>query len=350
MGSDAGRTQVRGTLKIAWGLTALTVAGVVLLGFNLTARSWQGVRQKRDESRGAPSAAANEVAALGVNASLAGAQLFPADNPWNTPIDHLPVDERSADYIASIGRDVHLHPDFGKSNDGVSPGIPYVVVSGDEPRRPVRFRWADESDIALYPIPSNAPIEGGPKSAGDRHLLILDRTNSKLYELYGARKSGSIWEAGSGAVFDLLSNNLRPAGWTSADAAGLPILPGLVRYDEVVEQREIRHALRFTAKTTRRAYVYPARHWASTHTDTKLPPMGLRVRLKAAYDISGFPPAAQVILKALKKYGMLLADNGGSWFITGAPDSRWIDDELGALKRVKGDDLEVVQTENIVVP
>ena len=350
MGRDAKDIQVRGSFKIALGLMALTVAGVMVLGFSPTASSWQGGRLKLDESQQASTSAASRGAALGVNASLAGAQLFPSDNPWNTPIDHLPVDERSADYIASIGRDVRLHPDFGKSKDGMSPGIPYVVVSGDEPRYPVRFQWADESDPALYPIPSNAPIEGGPKSVGDRHLLVLDRTNSKLYELYGARKVGGIWEAGSGAVFDLRSNNLRPAGWTSADAAGLPILPGLVRYDEVVEQREIRHALRFTAKSTRRAYVYPARHWASAHTDGKLPPMGLRVRLKAAYDISGFPPAAQVILKALKKYGMLLADNGGSWFITGAPDSRWDDDELGALKRVKGDDLEVVQTENIVAP
>lgn len=341
---------MRGTLKIVCGVTAVAVAGAVLLGFNLTASSWQGVERTRNKSQEESSAAPEKHIALGVNASLAGLQLFPADNPWNSAIDHLPVDQHSAEYIASIGRDAPLHPDFGKSHDGVSPGIPYVVVSGDEPRRPVRFRWTDESDPALYPIPSNAPIEGGPNSTGDRHLLIVDRTHRKLYELYGARKSGNVWEAGSGAVFDLLSNNLRPAGWTSADAAGLPILPGLVRYDEVVEQREIRHALRFTARTTRRAYVYPARHWASSRTDAKLPPMGLRVRLKAAYDISGFPPAAQVILKALKRYGMLLADNGGSWFITGAPDNRWNDDELGALKRVKGDDLEVVQTENIVAP
>lgn len=350
MGKLVKEAKVRGTPRIALGLMSLAVAGVVLAGFNLTAGSWQGAQKTRKKSPDAYSPAPEKRGALGVNASLGGAQLFPADNPWNSPIDHLPVDERSADYISSIGRDAHLHPDFGKSKDGVSPGIPYVVVSGDEPRRPVRFRWAGESDPVLYPIPSNAPIEGGPNSGGDRHLLILDRTNSKLYELYGARKAEDVWEAGSGAVFDLLSNNLRPAGWTSADAAGLPILPGLVRYDEVVEQREIRHALRFTAKTTRRAYVYPARHWASAHTDAKLPPMGLRVRLKAAYDISDFPPVAQVILKALKKYGMLLADNGGSLFITGAPDSRWDNNDLAALKRVKGDDFEVVQTENIVAP
>ena len=330
------------TLVVLSGAIGLALASVWLVGLP------SGVAEDSSAPHGKPQEGAAR--ALGPNASLAGVQIFPPDNPWNVPIDHLPVDEHSANYLASIGLEAHLHPDFGKSSDGQSPGIPYVVVSGDQVRRPVRFEWPDESDPGLYPIPRDAPIEGGPNSGGDRHLLILDRTNSKLYELYGARKSEDGWEAGSGAVFDLLSNNLRPAGWTSADAAGLPILPGLVRYDEVVEQREIRHALRFTAKTTRRAYVYPARHWASAHTDAKLPPMGLRVRLKAAYDISAFPPAAQVILKALKKYGMLLADNGGSLFITGAPDSRWDNNDLAALKRVKGDDFEVVQTENIVAP
>lgn len=287
---------------------------------------------------------------FGPNARLRGVQLFPPDNAWNAPIDHLPVDERSADYIAGIGADAPLHPDFGKSSDGQSPGIPYVVVSGVQERRPVRFQYRDESDVELYPIPADAPIEGGPRSEGDRHLLVLDRSNLRLYELFGARKTGDVWQAGSGAIFDLRSNQLRPAGWTSADAAGLPILPGLVRYDEAVEQAEIRHALRFTARMTRRAYVFPARHWASQRTDENLPPMGLRVRLKASYEVSGFPPPVQVILRALKKYGMLLADNGGNWFITGAPDSRWNDEELAALKRVQGKDLEVVQTENIVTP
>jgi hypothetical protein len=276
--------------------------------------------------------------------------LFPADNPWNTPVDHLPVDEHSGDYLASIGLEAHLHPDFGESSDGCSPGIPYVVVDGKQPKFPVRFQWPEESDPGLYPIPPDAPVEGGDNADGDRHVLIVDRDNRRLYELFGVRKSGDIWQASSGAIFDLRSNQLRPAGWTSADAAGLAILPGLVRYEEAVEQREIRHALRFTAKVTRRAYVFPARHWASRHTDPKLPPMGLRVRLKVDYDINGFPASAQVVLKALKRYGMILADNGGNWFITGAPDSRWNDDELAALKRVRGKDLEVVETGNLVTP
>ena len=300
------------------------------------------------QSGGSSNAAGKTSEALGPNVSLAGVQLFPPDNAWNTPIDHLPVDKRSADYIASIGLDAPLHPDFGKSSDGFSPGIPYVVVSASQPRFPVRFQYPEESDPGLYPIPPDVPIEGGPTSEGDRHALILDRSGGTLYELYGVRKMGDVWQAGSGAIFDLASNALRPAGWTSADAAGLPILPGLARYDEVVEQREIRHALRFTAKVTRRAYVFPARHWASRRTEEKLPPMGLRVRLKASYDVAHFPPPVQVILKALKKYGMLLADNGGNWFITGAPDARWNDDELAPLKKVKGKDLEVVQMENIV--
>ena len=328
---------------------SIAAGSLLVLVLSLNARSWQGPPEPPEKSRGASPASA-ERGALGPNASLAGVQVFPTDNAWNAPIDHLPVDAHSAEYIASIGLEAHLHPDFGKSSDGQSPGIPYVVVSGDQPKSPVRFQWPDESDLGLYPIPPDAPIEGGAGADGDRHMLIVDRTHGRLYELFGARKTGDVWQAGSGAIFDLRSNQLRPAGWTSADAAGLPILPGLVRYDEVVEGREIRHALRFTAKATRRAYVHPARHWASRRTDAKLPPMGLRVRLKASYDISRHPATVQVILTALKKYGMLLADNGGNWFITGAPDGRWNDDELAALKRVKGKDLEVVQTENIIAP
>ena len=330
-------------------VSAFAAGSLLVLVLSLSARSWQGSPEPPNKPRG-ESSATTERTASGPNASLAGVQIFPTDNAWNTPIDHLPVDAHSAEYIASIGLDAPLHPDFGKSSDGQSPGIPYVVVSGDQRKSPVRFQWPDESDLGLYPIPPHAPIEGGAAADGDRHMLIVDPAHGRLYELFGVRKTGDVWQAGSGATFDLGSNQLRPAGWTSADAAGLPILPGLVRYDEVVEGREIRHALRFTAKTTRRAYVHPARHWASRHTDAKLPPMGLRVRLKASYDFSRFPAPAQVILAALKKYGMLLADNGGNWFITGAPDSRWNDDELASLKRVKGKDLEVVQTENIIAP
>lgn len=332
-------------------LTLATIAVAACLGTFLGVSRKGGASSPAGESFTADTnAKTSKSEEFGPNAPLTGVQLFPPDNAWNTPIDHLPVDERSADYIASIGADAPLHPDFGRSSDGQSPGIPYVVVSGGQERRPVRFQYRDESDVELYPIPADAPIEGGPQSEGDRHLLVLDRSNLRLYELYGARKTGDVWQAGSGAIFDLRSNQLRPAGWTSADAAGLPILPGLVRHDEAVEQGEIRHALRFTARMTRRAYVFPARHWASQRTEENLPPMGLRVRLKASFDVSAFPAPVQVILRALKRYGMLLADNGGNWFITGAPDSRWNDEELAALKRVKGKDLEVVQTENIVVP
>lgn len=281
---------------------------------------------------------------LGVNASFGGQRLFPDDNAWNTPIDHIPVDPNSDRYIASIGADQPLHPDFGTVWNGKPWGIPYVIVPGDQPKVPVSFDYADQSDHELYPIPPNPPIEAGE----DRHLLMYDRDNGRLYELFNLRWEGGGWRAGSGAVFDVDSNALRPAGWTSADAAGLPILPGLVRYDEVMEQKEIRHALRFTARVTRRAYVHPARHWASRRTEPELPPMGLRVRLRASYDISGFPPPAQVILRALKRYGMILADNGGNWYLSGAPHPKWPDDAIDTLKRVKGKDFEVIRIGNIV--
>jgi hypothetical protein len=282
---------------------------------------------------------------LGVNASLRGWRAFPDDNAWNTPIDHLPVDANSDKYVASIGVGANLHPDWGNKPEW---GIPYVVVSGNQPRVPVKFEYGDESDHEPYPIPANPPIEGGPDSNGDRHILMIDRDNWKLYELFSVRYKNNQWTAGSGAIFDLKSNALRPAGWTSADAAGLPIFPGLVRADEVFEQKEIRHALRFTCKQTRRAYVFPARHWASRSNDPNLPPMGMRVRLKADYDITKFSPSMQVILRALKKYGMILADNGSNWFVSGVSDPRWNGDELNSLKKIKGRDFEVVQMGNVV--
>ncbi len=280
---------------------------------------------------------------LGPNASLHGYRPFSADSPWNTPIDKLPVDGKSRTFIESIGADKPLHPDFGAPYEGAPLGIPYVVVAGTQPKVSLTFEYADESDPGPYPIPPDAPIEGGPKADGDRHVLVLDRDNEKLYEVFAAFPAGKGWRAGAGAVFDLKSNKSRPAGWTSADAAGLPIFPGLVRYDEVMEQKEIRHALRFTVQKTQRGYVPPATHYASKSKNSSLPPMGLRVRLKADYDISKFPEAAQVILRCLKIYGMILADNGGDWFISGAPDDRWDDEALGAIKRVKGSDLEAVQ-------
>lgn len=281
---------------------------------------------------------------LGINATLQGRRPFPDDNPWNTPVDRMPLDPNSNALIASIGLTKGLHPDFGANYNGGPFGIPYVVVSGNTPGVRVTFDYADESDSGLYPIPPGAPVEGGASSGGDRHVLVVDRDHWKLYELFAAYPvpRSHDWTAGSGAIFDLGSNALRPAGWTSADAAGLPIFPGLVRYDEVVEQGVIRHALRFTVQTTRRAYVSPARHYASGDTSPNLPPMGMRVRLKASFDITGFPPSARVILQALKTYGMMVADNGGDWFISGAPDARWNDAELNTLKQVAGSNFEVV--------
>jgi hypothetical protein len=275
-------------------------------------------------------------------------EIFPADNPWNQDISKLPVHPKSRDYVASIGADRPLHPDFGTVWNGAPNGIPFVVVSGDQPKVPVTFEYDDESDPGPYPIPPDAPIEGGPKSDGDRHVLVIDYHNKRLYEMFSSYPARNGWKAASGAIFDLTSNKLRPAGWTSADAAGLPVFAGLVRYDETVEDKEIRHALRFTVRRSQRAYIPPATHFASRSRDENLPPMGLRMRLKADYDISGYPPVAQTILKALKKYGMLVADNGGDWFISGAPDPRWDDDALRTLKRVKGSDFEAVETGAIV--
>ncbi|MBI3923053.1 MAG: hypothetical protein HY318_16655 [Armatimonadetes bacterium] len=288
--------------------------------------------------------------ALGIGVSLQGKRIFPADNPWNRDISKDPVDPNSETLIAGIGPDKHLHPDFGTFWNNAPSGMSYIVVPGNQAREPVRFEYADESDPGPYPIPPEAPIEGGANAPADsdRHVLVIDRDNWKLYETWQSFKEGNGWKAGSGAVFDLNSNKLRPAGWTSADAAGLPIFPGLVRYDEVVEQKAVYHALRFTCRKTCRGYVSPARHWASRSHDSNLPPMGMRVRLKASYDLSRFPATVQVLLTALKKYGLILADNGGDWFISGAHDPRWNDEELSALKRVKGGDLEVVRMEEIV--
>ena len=286
---------------------------------------------------------------LGAGASLNGKRLFPADNAWNRDVSAEPVDPNSANLIASIGLNTTLHPDFGTVWNGAPNGIPYVVVSGSQTKVPITFTaYGDESDPGPYPVPADAPVEGGPNGTGDRHVIVIDRDNWKLYELYRAFPSGSGWSAESGAVFDLGSNALRPAGWTSADAAGLPIFPGLVRYDEVFGRREIAHALRFTAARTRRAYVHPARHFASSNPDPNLPPMGMRVRLKASVDIAGYSPAMQVILRALKKYGMILADNGSNWYVSGAPDPRWDDDELRALKSLRGSDFEVVKMGTVV--
>lgn len=281
---------------------------------------------------------------VGDEPDLSRLQVFPSDNPWNQPVDDLPVHPNSANLLASIGLDTGLHPDFGTVWEGAPIGIPFNIVDDRTPRSLVEFDYADESDPGPYPIPENPLIEGGPDGDGDRHILMLDIGRRKLYELFYAVRGEKGWTAGSGAIWDLTSNELRPPGWTSADAAGLPIFPGLVRYDEVVERGEIRHALRFTVERSRRAYILPATHFASSSTDPNRPPMGLRVRLKAGFDISGFTPNVQVILRAMKTYGMIVADNGSNWFVSGAPDPRWDDDELRQLRQVKGRDFEAVYT------
>ena len=279
--------------------------------------------------------------------------VFPADNAWNADVSSEPVDPNSTALLNSCGgAGRRVHPDFGTVWNGAPNGIPYVLVNGTQPRVPVSFYYGDESDPGPYPIPASAPIEGGPNATGDRHVIVVDTTNWRLYELFDARpvNGGASWTAGSGATWDLSSNALRPAGWTSADAAGLPIFAGLVRYDEAVVKGAINHALRFTCPTTRRAYVHPARHWASSQTTTAYPPMGMRVRLKATVDISTYPSEVQVILAALKKYGMFLADNGSGMFISGAPDPRWSDDNLATLHRLTNNDFEVVRMGTVVTP
>ncbi len=283
--------------------------------------------------------------------TLAGCPVLPADNVWNTPIDNLPVDLNSSAYISTIGASLNLHPDFGAGLwDGGPIGIPYNIVPGSQPKVRMGFDYADECDPGPYPIPPNPAIEGGPSSSGDRHILVLDRDNCILYETWSTypQPDGS-WHAGSGAIFDLRSNGLRPSGWTSSDAAGLPVLPGLVRYDEVASG-EIKHALRFTVPQTRRAFIWPARHYASSLTGSNYPPMGQRFRLKASFDITTFSPEMQVILRAMKKYGIILADNGSAWYISGAPDDRWNNDMLvGGFRLVRGSDFEAVDESSLMV-
>jgi len=283
----------------------------------------------------------------GAAPSVGGCPLFPADNVWNAPVDALPVHARSDAWVASIGPDTGLHPDFGTNPDY---GIPYVVVPASQPAVPVSFQYAGDSDAGPYPIPPNPPIEGGADSRGDRHVLIVQAGSCRLYELFAAEpRDGGSWHAGSGAIFDLRSNALRTDGATSADAAGLPILPGLVRREEVVAGA-IEHALRFTAVRTRAAHVWPARHDASSITDPNVPPMGQRFRLKASFDLSGFSADTRVLLRAMQRYGIILADNGSNWFVSGTSDPGWNDDALvGELRRVRGSDFEAVDTASLVI-
>jgi hypothetical protein len=278
--------------------------------------------------------------------------VLPADNPWNQRVDALPVANNSAAIIARIGLNDPIHPDFGSGFYNGSPiGIPYMVVSKHTRRVPVSFQYVSESDGHLYPLPKNVPIEGGADSSGDRHVIVVDRDSCRDYELFAAypHSGGKLWSAGSGAIFNLRSDHLRPAGFTSADAAGLPILPGLALYNEVAHGA-IDHPLRFTAPCTAKKYVYPARHEASTCSGSSLPPMGLRVRLKRGVNIAGLPYQARVVAQALKRYGMILADNGSPWFISGAPDRHWNNDALHLLDRLSGRDFEVVNTSSLPHP
>ncbi len=276
--------------------------------------------------------------------TLLGCPIFPSDNVWNARVDSLPLHPNSAVYVQSIGAASHGHAEFGAASVN---GIPFVVVPSTQPKVNVIFNYT--SDPGPYPIPPNPPIEGGPGSTGDRHVLVIDGGDCILYELFSAypQPDGS-WTAGAGAIYPLLSDLPGPEGWSSADAAGLPIFPGLVRYDEVATGH-IDHALRFTAPVTQQSFIWPAREWASTTNNLQNPPMGLRVRLKQSFDISSFGPNVQVILQALKAYGMILSDNGAAWFITGAPDPRWNDDELHQLTLLVGSDFEAVDESSLMV-
>jgi hypothetical protein len=291
-------------------------------------------------------ASGSSVGATGKGAPTIGTcSIFPADNPWNQDVSTLPVHADSDTFIASIGRDDPIHPDFGTEWEGAPIGIPFVTVVATQPEVPIVFTaYGDESDPGPYPIPLGAPIEGGPDSDGDRHVLVVDIADCRLYEMYRAFPGGGAWNADSGAVFDLATNDEHPYTFTSADAAGLPIFPGLVRYDEIMLEGELLHAVRFTVSRSRRALIAPARHHAGASDDSSLPPMGLRLRMKRSYDCGGFSQPARVICAGLKRYGLLLADNGSDWYLSGAPDPRWDDDALGDLKQITGDAFEAVQT------
>ncbi|MGC4174387.1 hypothetical protein [Demequina sp.] len=284
-----------------------------------------------------------------VRTTLGSCTVFPASNAWNKDISKAKVHKKSAAWVKTIGANTKLHPDFGTSWAGSPIGIPYITVTNSTPKVPVSFTYKSESDKGPYPIPKNAPIEGGSKSTGDRHVIVVNTSTCTLYELFNARQvnGGTSWKAGSGAIFNLKSNKLRPAGWTSADAAGLPIFPGLVRYDEV-KAGKINHALRFTVSQTQAGYISPARHFASSSKDANRPPMGARFRLKASYSCAKYSREVRVICAALKKYGMIVADNGSNWYVSGAHDSRWNDDALGDLKKIPGSAFEAVDTGAIV--
>ena len=287
-----------------------------------------------------PTAARSASVAAGHATREYGCPIFPASNPINEEISNAPIDPRSASYIAAIGASAHVHPDFGADPHY---GMPYVVVGRHQPKVPIHFtEYGTESNPGPYPVPSDAPVEGDGEE-GDRHVLVLQRGACRLYELYHAQRAGKGWSAGSGAVFNLRSNALRPEGWTSADAAGLPIFPLLARYPEV-HAGQIDHALRVTVPETQRGYIHPATHFASSSGNPDLPPMGLRLRLRASFPLAGYHGQALVILRALKRYGLIVADNGSPWFISGAPSAGWNEEQLNELKNVPGSAFEAVQS------
>jgi hypothetical protein len=318
-----GRSQRAVSARRVW-LWAALVLGVLAAAFV----AGSAVAAKRARSTAAP--------------SEFGCPILPAEDPLNQEIANDPISPNSANYIASISLTAHLHPDFGTEP---SFGIPYTVVGSEQPKVPIRFtKFRSESDPGPYPVPANAPIEGAGKNGhGDKHVLVVQEESCMLYELYKAKHKGEGWTAASGAVFNLRSDALRPEGFTSADAAGLPIFPLLARYPEVASG-QIDHALRVTVPETQRGYIHPATHFASTSTNPDLPPMGLRLRLKASYSLAGFHGESLVILEALKRYGLIVADNGSPWFITGAPDPRWNDEDLEQIKQVPGAEFEAVES------
>jgi len=297
-----------------------------------------------------PSPSAKPTAKPTATTKPAACSVLPSDDVWHADVSHLPLLAKSAAYVKSIGLSSAVHADFGSGTwDGGPIGIPITTVPAGQAKVAVSFQYGDESDAGPYPVPRNAKIEGGPGASGDRHVIVYDAAHCKDYELYAAYpQSNGSWKAGSGAVYDLRSDKLRHAGWTSADAAGLPILPGLVTYAEVASGH-IDHAIRVTVSATQAAYLWPARHVASSSHDTSLPPMGLRLRLKASVDISHLPKQARIVATAMKKYGVIVADNGSSWYISGAPDSHWNNDQLHALGSLTGTDFEAVNEASLMV-
>jgi hypothetical protein len=282
-------------------------------------------------------------------AQAAACSILPPDNIWHSDVSKLPVSGSSAAWVASIGASSHAHPDFGSGLiDGSPFGIPVTPVPAGQATVKVSFDYSGESDKGPYPIPRAVKVEGGSQADGDRHVILLDDHACKAYELYDAKPNGDgTWHAGSGAIYDLRSDKLRPTGWTSADAGGLPILAGLVRYDEVAAGH-VDHAIRITVPRTQSKYVWPARHAASSSTDAALPPMGARFRLKASVDTSHFPAQARAIAEALKHYGAIVADNGSSWYLSGTEDTHWNNDALNALKSLKGSDFEAVDATRLM--